>query len=490
MNNKRPPKKIIDILPPNGSDKDEESFLQQEEKPKMDELDFSIPEEEEKFNLEPEEKHKEPEKEPIIKKEENFARQEQKQEWEEPQEDFSVKSSSQNEKIFSDDFFKPKKRINLKKVLIIVGITSIVVAGFIFYFTVSKAEIIIKPKTETVQFIAELGIDKNIAFIDSETSKVPGQLFQVEKEGEKEFLATQEKELREKASGTIKIYNQYSSAPQTLVQNTRLLSEDGKLFRTAQTVVIPGAQVEEGQIIPSVIDVEVIAAEPGDEYNIKPTSFTIPGFKGTAKYNGFYGESIEAMAGGIVGKVKVVSAEDIQGATEILVVELKEQAKKELEKRVPPELKILEDTSLEEIVEASSSVKADQPADKFTVKVKVASKVLGFDENDAISIINENLKNKISEDKVLLPESIDIKYSVIDVNLDKGQARLSCDINEDVAWDINVEKIKQDLLGENEDKVRQYFAARSEVESVRIVFWPFWVKKIPSNDKKVKIVID
>lgn len=393
------------------------------------------------------------------------------------------------DRIFAEDLFAPKVKRKRKKAFIIAGIVCLIILSIILYFSLSKAEVIIKPKIETMQFQTELNIDKNVAFIDLESSKVPGQFFQVEKEGEREFPATQEKDLREEAKGVITVFNQYSSAPQTLVETTRFISEDGKLFRTTKTIVIPGAEVEEGQIIPSSIDVEVIAAEPGEKHNIGPSSFTIPGFKGTAKYTGFYGKSTQSMTGGIIGKVKVVSANDIQGAKDILAVGLKEQAEKELEKRIPTELKILKDTTLVEVVESSSSVDADQPAEKFTVRVKVMAKVLGFDENDAISLINDNLKNKIPENKVIMPDTIEINYTITDINIEKGIARLTCEVKENIAWEIDTEEIKKVLAGKNEIEVRQYLASCSEIESAKVVFWPFWVKKIPSKESKIKVTI-
>jgi len=449
-------KKIIDIIPPSST-----RFIpKQPEQIKEEET-----QEKEKFETEPEiepeiELETEPRIEPEIERKNFFPK----------------------ESLFS----KIKRK---KKLFIFIPAACLIVAGVIFCFTLSKAEIAIKPKAETMQFQVELNIDKNIAFIDLGNNKIPGQLFQVEKEGQKEFPATQEKELEEKARGTITVYNQYSSSSQTLVKSTRFISKSGKIFKTIETIVIPGAQVEQGQIIPSSIDVAVEAAEPGKDYNIEPSSFTIPGFKGTAKYNGFYGKSSQPMTGGIVGKVRVVSEEDIQGAKDILSIELKEKAKKELEKRIPSDLKILKDATLEEIKESSSSVEANQPAEKFTLKIKVAAKVLGFNEDDAISLINDNLKEKISKDKSLIPDSIELEYTTTDINLEKGTAGLTCQIKEDVAWKIDIEKIKQELKGKSEANIRQYLISQPEIDSAKIIFWPFWVKKMPSKESKIKITI-
>lgn len=394
------------------------------------------------------------------------------------------------EPIFPEGLFISKAPKNKKKFFIISGIIILVLVGLVSYFTFSKAEVVIKPKTESMQFKTDLSLDKNIAFIDLESNKIPAQFFQVEKEGQKEFPATQERDVQEKARGIIIVYNQYSSAPQTLVKGTRFVSEKEKLFRTIETIVIPGAQIEEGKIISSSINVPVEAAEPGKDYNIGPSTFTIPGFKGTPKYTGFTGKSDQPMAGGVIGKVKVVTANDIQAAKDILAVELKKIAKDDLERRIPSDLKILKETSIEDVLESSSSVEADQPAEKFTVKIKVVAKVLGFSENDAISLINSNLKEKISEDKAVIPNTIKINYTIIDVNLEKGTAKLSCDVNEDLAWEVDVDQIRKDLAGKNELEVRQYLTSHSEIESAKVIFWPFWVKKIPSKENKIKITVD
>jgi len=90
----------------------------------------------------------------------------------------------------------------------------------------------------------------------------------------------------------------------------------------------------------------------------------------------------------------------------------------------------------------------------------------------------------------LVSDTISLDYTVTDINLDKGLARLTCEIKEDVAWKVDTEKVKQALAGKNEIKVRQYLASCDEIESAKVIFWPFWVKKIPVNEKKIKITLD
>ena len=402
---------------------------------------------------------------------------------------------SDDKDIFAEGFNLPeeikqkpaKERKKFWKGALVAGV---VLFAIILISSSAKTKITIKARTEMVEFQTELTIDKNIAFIDLESSKIPGQFFQIEKEGEKEFPTTQEKELKESARGVVTVYNAYNSAPQTLVKGTRFVSEKGKVFRTTKIIVIPGAQVQEGKIVPNSVEVELEASEPGDKYNIEPTSFTIPGFKGTAKYTGFYGESAEPMAGGIIGKVKVVSEEDFQGAKDILTIELQKNAKDELRNKIPTGLEVLDDIILEEVLEVSSSVKVGAPAEKFTLKVKVLAKVLGFNKDDAISLINDNFQTKLSEDKMLMPETIDFSQSVIDINMEEGMAKLLYDVKEKVIWKVDTNKIREDLAGMNEVAVRQYIISRTEIENVKISFSPFWIKKVPSKENKIKISVE
>jgi len=164
--------KIIDILPP-GSRKEEEYFI-------------------------PEADEEKPEKEPEIEKEEEI--------------EDEIVEKEEKERVFPADIFASKipKKINTKKILIIGGIACFIILGFIFYFTLAKAEVILYPKTETMEFQTTLIIDKNAAFVDLDGNKIPGQLFQVEKEKEREFPATQEKELKEKARGIINFGKNHS----------------------------------------------------------------------------------------------------------------------------------------------------------------------------------------------------------------------------------------------------------------------------------------
>ena len=378
----------------------------------------------------------------------------------------------------------------LKRVFLFLLAIVLIAGGIFVYFILPKAEVSINPKKEPVQFETELIADKNINTVDPENGIVPAQVFQVETEDTRTFPTTGEKDVSEKAHGQITIYNQFSSSEQTLVKTTRFRSESGKIFRLTDTVIIPGASIEEGKIIPSSKQVYVEADEAGDAYNIGPTKFWIPGFEGTAKYTAFYGISSSAMTGGAKGKMKVATKEDIDGATQIVSLELKNKAKDEFTKSIPKELKLLDNSETLEVTEASASLKADQPGESFTVNVKARAWGLAFKEEDILSAVKQTIESKIAADKFLIQASIELSYSNVKTDPSQGKATFSCQIDAQAGWSIDENKLKNDLAGKSETEVRQYLGALAEIETAKVTFWPFWVKKIPSNKSKITIIIE
>ncbi len=74
-------------------------------------------------------------------------------------------------------------------------------------------------------------------------------------------------QLNLQAQGKVRITNT-DSVPLTLVKTTRLLTSDGKLYRLAQTVIVPA----QGQII-----ADAYADQNGSLYAIGPSTFSVPG---------------------------------------------------------------------------------------------------------------------------------------------------------------------------------------------------------------------
>ncbi|HPJ80387.1 MAG TPA: hypothetical protein PLF70_01640 [Candidatus Portnoybacteria bacterium] len=412
------------------------------------------------------------------------------------EDEFFYKERISEEKIFAEPLperiqkerekrhFKISRKKIFSAILIIIGLLAL---AFVVYFVLPHAQIVINPKKEKVQFETNILVDKDINSTNIETSEIAGQLVETEKMASKEFPSTGEKDVSQKAIGKIIIYNQYSSSPQTLVKTTRLKSKDGKIFRLTSTVTIPGATINEGQITPSTKEVEVEADEAGVEYNIGPADFTIPGFEGTPKYSAFYGKSTQAMSGGAKGKMKVATQNDISGAIEIVKLELKDVAIADFKTVIPAGLKLLDDAQVLSVVESSSNLKANQAGEKFIVTVKVKVSGIVFNENDALSLIEKNVGDKIPQNRTLLFSTIKTTYKTIKLDLKQGSLNLDCSVEAESVVNFEEQKIKKDLAGKNEDEVKTYLSSLPDIETAKVIFWPFWVKKVPKNQNKIKV---
>ena len=351
-------------------------------------------------------------------------------------------------------------------------------------------EITVFPKREKVNFDLLVIGSKSLSHIDEELNKIPLKEISIKKTKSGEFSATDEKELNKKATGIITIYNEYSSDAQPLVVRTRFESPDGRIFRIVEAVTVPGAKIEDGKIIPSALEVRVAADKSGADYNIGPTNFTIPGFKGSSKFAGFYGKSENSMEGGIIGKAKVVSAEDIKNAEKQLVEELKNAVKITLQEQIPSDLKIIEESLREETSIVSSTAEEGDQSEKFTLEMEANIFVYLFNEEELRRLVDFNLISMISGDKTPLSNSQQISWSELLVDWDKGEVSFSLSVEEDLASNVDVQSLKTDLAGLREVEVRKYLANQPTIETARVSFWPFWIKKIPTRLEKIEITID
>lgn len=374
------------------------------------------------------------------------------------------------------------------KFLLAFIILAFLVSGLVAYFVLPNTEIIIQPKTEPIDLELTVFASKDITLLEKSLNKMPLEEVRVEKSKTKSFSASGRKQLNEKARGMVTIYNEYSSSPQTLVATTRFRSPEGKIFRIEENVVVPGAEIVEGKIVPNSLEVEVVADQPGSDYNIGPTNFTIPGFKGTAKYAGFYAESKSSMTGGLAKEVKVVSVEDLEKSREALKKELKEEIQGILEEQIPEGLKLLAGGPQEEIIEISE-IEEGLVADNFELEMKIVSRALAFKEEDLSNLINFNLSSQVGQDKVLLSENQEIDYQETEIDWSAGQATLDLSIQGEAAYQIDTAQLKEDLAGQGEIEVRQYLSSQPAIEEAQVTFWPFWVKRIPQQEEKIKITI-
>jgi hypothetical protein len=391
---------------------------------------------------------------------------------------FAAQENPKKRKFFVLPQFK-----KLVPAFIVAGIAVFVVAA---YFVLPRAKITITPKAEASNYEMSVVADKNINKVDYSLKKIPAQLVKIGKKESKEFEATGSGSGNQKARGIISVYNNYSTAPQTLVATTRFVAKDsGRLFRISKTIIVPGAKMEAGKLVASSIDAEVAADQAGADYNIGPTEFTIPGFQGTPKYSGFFGKSKNSMSGGSSGAgAKIILAEDQESAKKILEQELKAGAAESLKEQISSNLKLFEGASKEGEPEITFSHPVGAATEKFTGTISAQIIALAFDPKYIVDLIKANSGSQAA------PDEKNINYGNWKVDFDKGQISMDLDISVEGASLINIADLKKKLAGKNEADIRKILSQTVSVQNAKITLWPFWVKEIPNQTNKIEITIE
>lgn len=382
-----------------------------------------------------------------------------------------------------------KKRQGLKRWHFVVILTLVV---FIFLglavFVLPRATVVITLKKIPVAFDEKVEASSQVKEVAIEGNKIllPGELLIAKKNLQMDFEAHGKEIIGTKASGTLTVYNSYSSRPQTLVKSTRFETPDKKIFRLTKQVTIPGAQILNGKIKPSKIEVSVIADEVGDSYNIPPTPlWRIPGFKGTPRYEGFYAESVKPMSGGFAGERAVPTKEDLELGRKETQEALESILKNQIALLLRGELKVLEGASSFRVTKEDIGEVKDG---RFSLFQEGEMRYLVFDE----AALKNTLVAKYSQD---LPEnlrvfSFNISYTNPEVDLILGKESFGAKGSLVFESNLDREKISKDLLGKDGGDINAYLSVLPGLEKAKVSLWPFWVTSVPNDSKKVKITIE
>lgn len=406
--------------------------------------------------------------------------------WQSKREDWTLPGRPvwRSEMGFFESLLKPF-RIAPKTLLIFLGIGAVALLGSVAYISMGEARIVIKPRAHQVDFNMTVLAADTFPSVDSNLRRIPGQLFSVQKKVEEEFMATGERDVAQKARGKIKVFNEYGTTPQVLIATTRFESENGLIFRTLTTVTVPGTKVQNGQITPGSIEVEVIADKPGESYNAPAGKFHISAFKEKGdmdRYTKFYGVSEAGMKGGIVGKSKVVTDQDYLSAKSKIEEKILNEINQELQKQATG-LKVL-NSSKPTIKQMVSSAQVDEAAEKFTFTAEAEVVTLGFRESDIHSLISSYIEK--ANNLHVLPEKLRIDYPEGHSIIDSKTLQFTVSVKGPAYSKVDTERIVGDLMGKDENQIKEYIKGMESVSSAKVILSPFWVKKVPADREKVK----
>lgn len=380
--------------------------------------------------------------------------------------------------------FFPQRRIFFSK-----KVAGFFAAIFLIFFLLLgiyerlfEVRIQIHPVTEKWEFREDLTVSAGVQSVDIGTKTIPGALLEDSTELSQQFPATGKSPITGRAHGTIRVYNKYHLA-QVLVANTRFLSDEGKLFRSKSRVVIPPGGFQ---------DIEVMAAEAGEEYNIGPATFSLPGLAGSPRYTAIYGESKDPMRGGSLRESSQVTKADIEKAKEALSAVLLREGKKRILAKAQEKGDVVsfEDAIFQEVVELESLIDEGAQVEYFQVRGKANSRALIFHKKDGESFWREFISGQLPSQKAVAPGTIqeDFSFQKIDWEQKRMAIQSSATI---VAYNaIDISQLQDHLKGMSVKEGITFLKNIPGVAEVDIKRWPLSIGGIPRDSNKIKILLD
>ncbi len=398
----------------------------------------------------------------------------------------AVRKRPRSEK--ADKLLKAKKIGRRTHVYFLIFIATLFLFGSsaVAYLYLPKASIIVHFKEQEKTLSTEIETGINIQSASAEGRIIPASLEELELEKSGDFEATGSASGGNKAVGKAVIYNEFSTADQPLVATTRLETKDGKTFRITKGIAVPGMKKDGDEIIPGSMEVDVIADESGDEYNIEPSDFTIPGFANSQKFEKFYAKSFQAMTGGSETGSKAVSSDDIEEARSFLTAELKEQAIIDLKKKLSGEKRFFEGAIEFEGLDFSSSVSAGTAVEKFTAKQKMRVKTFSFSEEDVRKILENEALGEENEYSIINFKK-GINYILSDYSLSDGWMKFQAKTDAIPVGDFDLDNFKNGIKGKNTAELEEFVKNYPAVSKIDVSLWPFFIDRIPMNSNRVDV---
>ena len=292
--------------------------------------------------------------------------------------------------------------------------------------------------------------------------------------------------VEERASGTVTVFNDYSTDSVTLIKNTRFESPKGLIFKVPAEVVVPGKKGS----VPGQIDITVIAESPGEKYNIAASSFTLPGLKPSADmFSKVTARSSLAMTGGFVGERPAIAA-SLEEATRAEIRDRLEQkardsidAKESETTMAFPELARISYETLPPTSEAGGGIRMHErarieiplfPRDQIT---HVIARSVSADAEGGELILkpgNDLRALRATPEEVPLTESLDFAL--------EGSAQL--------IWKVDATALASALAGKDETAFQSIVQGFPPIEEAHARIEPFWKNSFPSDPAAIRITVE
>lgn len=387
---------------------------------------------------------------------------------------------------------KPNKKLkvpnfNKFRLLFVVGVLALIGLGVFGYFALKvwpKATVAVTVDASDINTRLDITLSSDVQELSDMT--VPAKLQETKKTQTQQAPATGQKNNGQKATGEVTFTLPCSPFQPAGVPAGTGVSADGLTFIT-QDAVNYSPQLSGGGCVWSDT-VSVVAINPGKQYNIEPTTFSVAGG------NNADVASSEAMAGGTDEIVKVVSQSDIDNAKQKITNDpsVSSQMKKTLAEalRVAGYIPV-EETFVASDAQTVTSAKAGDAADSVTVTQTVNYTMLGAHKSDLAKLVRENVEKQVNDPEQKISDDGIAKATFeVESTQNPKSMPMTMRVVSRVGPDVQVADIKQFAAGKKGGAIEEEIKRTRGVTDVKVSYSPFWVTSVPSDQSKITVTIE
>ncbi len=377
-----------------------------------------------------------------------------------------------------------------RKKLFLIAAAVIVLAGFLVWaiFFAAQATIIISAKT-TVS-----ALNSKVTFGPTQTTSLKdGTIKSETKTSTKDvsipFTATGQKDIGDKATGTIKLTNSSTSA-KVVAAGTQLTSSGGLVFVTNTEVSVPGGTVN----CPTVFTCTgtagtatgtVTAADSGEKYNAATGNLGGTPAGVTAAFT-------TPTGGGTTNVVTIVQQSDVDAVSSNISTSAdSDAAKKALNDQFGADYVVIDgtfkvDTSA---VKPSPAVGQEAVDAKGALVGKVTYSIVGVPKIELTKFLDAYYAQQVDgkpDQKVYDNGVSSVNFSSVNAG-DGDTWHAAVAANGKIGPNINEADLKTYAKGKKVGEIKTYVEAISGVDQADVSFSPFWVVTAPSDVNRIKV---
>lgn len=366
-----------------------------------------------------------------------------------------------------------------KKLLIGGGIALLFIIFIFMFFLRSRATVTVRAETTPVDVLFDATVDSSLSKTDADTAQIKGVLQEQKKTVTQSFTPTGEKDVGEKATGTVEFSTDSIGAlGRTIPAGTQLKSSSGSVFSTTESVTMTLANSNGA-------DVGIVAAESGTSYNGTKGSVSGAPSNISARIKG-------QTSGGTTRVVKVVTQSDVDKATEQITQQdtsgIRGDLKKAFDKSVVP----IDSSFNVALNNLRSEPGVDQESNEAQITAEAVYTMVGVKESDLGSTMDAYIETQMTNPK----QQEVYENGVEDVKFEKKSGEgtsfvYAVSSTAQYGPKFDTTALADDITGKKVGEARSDLESLPGVKSVDINLTPFWSNKLPGVDKiKIKIDVD